>query len=972
MRQSTIGESGEAAAVRNSSLDNMNRPIFGGAGAALFLTLLAWALSAAQVSPVIVSVLNLLSALVIVGLATYILSLSLLSRSLMFGLSAAVGIYLAFQILHTTGSIEALNSVPVFGSEGLAHEIVRKALKMLAVAIMAITGLLAVVESIHDKRVLSQRNEELLAEIEDRKQSNIARRNLGAIIRSSNDAILSTDLSGHLLTWNHGAENLFGYTAEEVMGRDAVFLAAEPDKDRHSRFIERFLKGEHGEQYRTARRCKDGSLIHVSIKVSPVQDSDGEVVGMSAIMRDISPEVRAEESLRKSEEKMRHVFESIPIIIATLNRDGKILSCNRGVTGAVGSDLAGLSVYQFIPGHEHSHIREIIDRVVADGEPESTEIEGSNGMGADGVYFCRVGRIQLEDGEPGLIVVSEEVTRKFKFERALRALVEGTARATGAEFFRLLARHLAEALDVQIAFVAELASDAPNSATTHAMWTGDGYAENITYALEGTPCEEIISSQFCAFKEHVQDLFPRDSDLAKLGAESYIGCSMVDASGKTLGLLGVMDVNPMDQLEYAESILKVFALRAVAELERLRGDEERSHLEAQMLHTQKLESLGVLAGGIAHDFNNLLAVMLGYSSLCRDDAESGSDLEMRLGEIEKAAHRAGELTKLMLAYSGRAPFSVQPVQPADLLTELGQLLDVSMSKKATLVLDIENGDATVLGDVSQLQQVFLNLIINASEALEESSGTITVSTWTQWFNQSELDSSFTTEPLPEGEYVCIKVADTGCGMDEDTRAKIFDPFFSTKFTGRGLGLAAVLGIVHGHGGTIAVESEPGKGTAFRVTLPTTAKLSNVIEQQTASPPPNSAPDNGTTILIVDDEEIVLAMAKTMLELVGHSILTARNGEEAVAIYREQGASVDLIILDLTMPVMDGVEAFKRIMDIDPKARVLLSSGYAAAEAMAQFEELNLSGFIQKPYGAEDLVKKVADALDGKLKPSTSG
>jgi PAS domain S-box-containing protein len=429
-----IVENGEAAVVRNSSLDNMNRAIFGGAAAALFLTLLAWALSAAQVSSVIVSVLNLLSALTIVGLAAYILSLSLLSRSLMFGLSAAVGIYLAFQILHTTGSIEALNSIPVFGNEGLAHEIVRKALELLAVAILAITGFLAVVESIHDKRVLAQRNEELLAEIEDRKQSNIARRNLGAIIRSSNDAIMSTDLSGNLLTWNHGAENLFGYTAEEVIGRDAVFLAAEPDEDRHSLFIERFLKGEHGEQYRTARRCKDGSLIHVSIKVSPVQDSDGEVVGISAIMRDISPEVRAEEALRKSEEKMRYVFESIPIIIVTLNRDGEILSCNRGVAGAAGSELVGLSVYQFIPEHEHPRIREIVDRVLAVGEPESSEIEGNDGMGTDGVYLCRVGRITLEDGEPGLIVVSENVTRKSKFERALRSLVEGTATATGSEF----------------------------------------------------------------------------------------------------------------------------------------------------------------------------------------------------------------------------------------------------------------------------------------------------------------------------------------------------------------------------------------------------------------------------------------------------------------------------------------------------------------------------------------------------------
>ncbi len=885
MRQSTIMESGEAAVVRNSSLDNTSRAIFGGgAAAALFLTLLAWALSAIQVSSVIVSVLNLLSALIIVGLAAYILSLSLLSRSLMFGLSATAGIYLAFQILHTTGSIDSLDTVPFFGGKTISHEILSKVLELGAIATLAVSLFMAVVESTHDKRILAQRNEELRSEIEERERSNLKRRNLGAIIRSSNDAIMSADLTGRLLTWNQGAEDLFGYTPEEAIGQNAAFLTSDFDEDRLARFVKRFLKGEHKGQYRTVRKRKDGSLVHISVKISPVRDSEGGLVGMSGILRDISSEVLADEALRKSEEKMRYVFESVPVHIMTLKPDGEILSANRNIGGASGDDIVGLSVFEFVAKQERPRLGEIMARVLDTGKPKSYEIEGIDVVGNNVVYFSQMGLVQSEDGEPGLIVVSENVTRKFRFERALRTLIEGTATATGTEFFRLLTRHLAEALDLQIAFVAELTSDAPNSATTHAWWTGDGYAENITYALEGTPCEEIVSNQYCVFKEHVQDLFPRDLDLAKFGVESYMGCSMVDASGKTLGLLGVMDVNPMDQLEYAESILKVFALRAVAELGRIRADEEQRHLEAQMLHTQKLESLGVLAGGIAHDFNNLLAVMLGYSSLCRDDAEAGSDLEMRLGEIEKAAHRAGELTKLMLAYSGRAPFSVQPVQPADVLTELGQLLDVSMSKKATLVFDIENGDATILGDVSQLQQVFLNLIINASEALGDSSGTITVSTWTQWFNQSELDSSFTTEPLPEGEYVCIKVADTGCGMDEDTRAKIFDPFFSTKFTGRGLGLAAVLGIIHGHGGTIAVESEPGKGTAFCVTLPTTAKLSNVIEQQKASPPSNSAPGNGMTILVVDDEENVLAMAKMMLELVGHSILTAGNGEEAVAIY----------------------------------------------------------------------------------------
>ena len=402
----------------------------------------------------------------------------------------------------------------------------------------------------------------------------------------------------------------------------------------------------------------------------------------------------------------------------------------------------------------------------------------------------------------------------------------------------------------------------------------------------------------------------------------------------------------------------------VTELQRV--EEERRKLEAQVQQAQKLESLGVLAGGIAHDFNNLLVGILGNADLALMDLSPASPARASIKEIEQSAVRAAELCRQMLAYSGRGKFLIEAVSLNDIVSEMTHLLEISISKKAVLRYNLAKNLPAIEADVTQIRQVIMNLIINASEALEEKSGVVAISTGLMRCDRAYLEMTWLNDQLPDGEYVFLEVADTGCGMDEVTRRRIFDPFFTTKFTGRGLGLAAVLGIVRGHKGAIKVYSEPGRGTTFKVLFPaTTAMATPVGAEQPGGP---SWRGQGT-ILVVDDEETVRAVAQRMLERMGFSVLTASDGREAVETFRAHdgvdGGKIACVLLDLTMPHMDGEEAYRELRRIRAGVRVVISSGYGEQEIAQRFAGKGLAGFVQKPYRAEALAKCLRETLDPK-------
>jgi PAS domain S-box-containing protein len=395
--------------------------------------------------------------------------------------------------------------------------------------------------------------------------------------------------------------------------------------------------------------------------------------------------------------------------------------------------------------------------------------------------------------------------------------------------------------------------------------------------------------------------------------------------------------------------------------ERKRAEEERLQLERQFQQSQRLESLGVLAGGIAHDFNNILMAVLGYADLALTDLPIGSAAREDVKEIARASKRAAELCRQMLAYSGRGHFVVEAIDLPALIDTMIHLLSSAISKKILLNLNLEKNLPPILGDASQVDQVIMNLVINASEAIGERSGVITISTGAMECTRSYMRETYLDEGLAEGLYVILEVSDTGAGMDKEAQSHLFEPFFSTKFTGRGLGLAAVLGIVRGHKGAIKVYSEEGKGTTFKLLFPAAE-----------SERPSGKRENGVdlawrgsgTILLVDDEETIRVLGRRMLERLGFEVLVASDGREALDVYRQHRAEIEVVLLDLTMPHMNGEEAFRELRRMDPQLRVLMSSGYTENDTAARFAGKGLAGFIQKPYTLELLSESLRAVVNG--------
>ncbi|HEY6080471.1 MAG TPA: response regulator [Polyangiaceae bacterium] len=393
--------------------------------------------------------------------------------------------------------------------------------------------------------------------------------------------------------------------------------------------------------------------------------------------------------------------------------------------------------------------------------------------------------------------------------------------------------------------------------------------------------------------------------------------------------------------------------------ERRRAEDERLKFLSQIQQTQKLESLGVLAGGIAHDFNNLLMAVLGHADLALDALPASSEARDDLAEIRRAAQRATELCKQMLAYSGKGRFVIQPVELQKVVEEMLHMLRVSISKNAMLKLNFSPNVPSVDADVSQLRQVVMNLVVNASEAIAERSGIITVTIGAMDCDRPYLSEAWLDEQLPEGMYVFIEVADTGSGMDSETRSRIFDPFFTTKFTGRGLGLAAVLGIVRGHRGAIKVYSELGRGTTFKVLFP----VGHRAEVRAQGSPVRGIYEGKGTVLLVDDDESVRAVGRKMLERVGFTVVTAADGAEAIARFRERADDIICAIVDLTIPHVDGAETFRELRRMRPGVRVILSSGYNEQDVTQRFVGKGLAGFIQKPYQLSTLVGVLKEVLE---------
>jgi two-component system cell cycle sensor histidine kinase/response regulator CckA len=392
---------------------------------------------------------------------------------------------------------------------------------------------------------------------------------------------------------------------------------------------------------------------------------------------------------------------------------------------------------------------------------------------------------------------------------------------------------------------------------------------------------------------------------------------------------------------------------------------ERRNLEEQLRHAQKLESLGLLAGGVAHDFNNLLTGILGNASLVLDVIDPDPAVRGMLLDIIRASERAADLTRQLLAYAGKGKFVIEPVDASALVRDISELIRSSVPRTVDLSLNLHADPPAIEGDASQIQQLVMNLILNAVEATGERPGVVRVRTGIREVRFGEPVGHFRPEPPPAGTYVCVEVTDDGCGMAESVKSQIFDPFFTTKFTGRGLGLAAALGIVRGHRGAIGVDSSEGLGSTFTVLLPAMGGAHAAVHSESehlAEPVPQNT---AGAVLIIDDEDVVRRTARASLEHFGYAVFEASDGRDGADLFSRLHDRVSVVLLDLTMPRMDGHAVWAYIRRVRPDMKIVISSGFEEADAMERFSGDPALLFIKKPYTASSLLRTIRIATENR-------
>ncbi len=412
-------------------------------------------------------------------------------------------------------------------------------------------------------------------------------------------------------------------------------------------------------------------------------------------------------------------------------------------------------------------------------------------------------------------------------------------------------------------------------------------------------------------------------------------------------------------IEWDEEPAYLASLRDVTEQRKVEDERRRHEIERQ--YSQKLESLGVLAGGIAHDFNNLLMTIVARSGLALRALPPDAPAREHLDFIEKAGLRGGELANQMLAFAGQTRLDFQVINLPKLLEDMAPFLRATLSKRLAFEYDLAPSLPPIRADQAQLRQLIMNIVINASEACGEKDGVITIRTF-EWEPTIEnFQSWYVIGELPDNRSVALTIQDTGCGMTSDTIPKIFDPFFSTKLPGRGLGLAALLGLAQAHAATIAVRSQPDAGTEFTLLFPATTRSSSPKKAPVFSVPTQHASlTKKPMVLVVDDEEDVRVACSMIFEEMGLQTLVASDGQIGIQVFQQHQHEIMVVLLDLTMPNMDGQQFLEHIQGLNATIPVILSSGYSEEEAMKRFHNPDMAAFIQKPYQVETLIAKIED------------
>ncbi len=740
---------------------------------------------------------------------------------------------------------------------------------------------------------------------------------LEELFQSAPEAIVLVDNDSNVLRANGEFTRTFGYTLDEIIGKciDDLIVPSYLYEEATS-ITKRIKKGERV-SFETVRQRKDGTPVNVSILGNPITVGE-EQVAVFGIYRDITDRKRAEEALRESDEKYRGIFNNAQVgMFRSRVSDGKLLECNERHAQMYGYRNREECIAEFVSSEHYidkGTRKRMLSQIKKTGEINNFEARFSRKDGS--VIWVRFSaRLYRDKGylEGVVTDVSEEkraVAEVGKSEEKYRVLVEN---ATDA----IVITH-----DNQIKF-----------------------HNPRMEALIGCSPLELVKFNFIHF------VHPADRKLVVKKYESWFRgdefpssftCRLLHKNGDVLW----GEIN---------AVLIVWEGKP-AVLSFIRDVTNEKKLGAQLQQAQKMEAIGTLAGGIAHDFNNLLQAVLGYSDLLLLNKDKEEADYRELQEIRRAAQRGTELTQQLLTFSRKVESKLRPLNLNNEVQQVHELLRRTIPKMIEIKLRMSKNLKPVNADPAQIGQALMNLVVNAKDAMP-GGGKLLIET-----ENVSLDDKFCKTHIGAhpGDYVLLTVSDTGHGMERESLARIFEPFYTTKKigVGTGLGLAMVYGIVKNHNGYITCESRPGKGTTFKIFFP-------VIDQETEleEEMEGSVPSGGTeTILLVDDEKFIRDLGVRVLTTYGYRVLTASDGEAALRLYGKEYERIDLVILDLIMPKMSGGQCFEGILKINPDAKVIIASGYAADQPIKGPLEDRSQCFIGKPFKV--LLKSVRDVLNG--------
>ncbi len=727
----------------------------------------------------------------------------------------------------------------------------------------------------------------------------------------------------------------------------------------------------------------------LEISAIPIRDNEGKMVNVLEYARDITDQSRlekairrcreTEQALRRSEQDKTSILQTIANPVLYLDTELRIIWGNQAAAESIAmpaEELIGQHCYRVWLQKTRPCPSCAARRVLQTGRPAREAVRTPDGR----TLHIQGYPVKDESGRVVRIVeVVEEISRELQAEEALRSQLslERLVASISTRFINsppgqvdeginLALQTLGDFFDVDRSYLFLLRDQGRIMDNTH-EWCAAGI-EPQKDLLQGLPLDE--SPWWRDMLHHAEYIhIPRVADMPPeaeaekevLQAQQIQSLITVPVShgGSLLGFLGFDSVRcERTWSEESIALLQLVGELIAGALERRRSEEERKSLEEQLHHAQKMEAIGTLAGGIAHDFNNLLMLIQGHASLMLLGPGPAPDHYERVEGILDAVRRGAELTGQLLGFARGGKYEVLPTD-LNTIVEKSSRMFARTGRGIRIHRHLEPHIRTVEVDRGQIEQVLVNIYVNGWQAMP-GGGDLSLATCNMDLERGAA------EPLglEAGRYVRISVTDTGVGMEPDVRKRVFEPFFTTRKMGggSGLGLASAYGIIRNHGGAIEVKSQPGHGTTFHIYLP--ASTAEPVEQkETETPTPEGIVPGTGTILLVDDEEMILNIGETVLNLAGYRVLRAGSGGEAIAVYRKQGASIDLVILDLIMPDLHGSVVFDRIREMNPAARILLSSGYSIDDHAAAILERGADGFIQKPFGTTELSAMVHQVLN---------